>query len=72
MTQTQLLEKRDAVKYLIEDYHLSARRSCECLGMSRAALYRALGAREERDAEVIVGINTVIERHPRCPPCQHA
>jgi len=53
------------VKYLIEEHHLSVRRSCACLGLSRAAHYRGSSSKEERDAEVIAGINAVIDRHPR-------
>ena len=51
--------------YLIQEHHLSVQRSCECLGVSRAAHYRDSMTREERDAEVIAGINAVIDLHPR-------
>jgi putative transposase len=53
------------VNYLIKAHNLSARRSCECLGLSRAAHYRESVRREDRDAEVISTINALIDRHPR-------
>ena len=53
------------MKYLLEEHLLSVRRSCECLGLSRAVYYRASAVGEDRDAEIIAGINAVIDRHPR-------
>lgn len=39
-------------------------RSCRCVGLSRAAYYRTPQG-HDRDAEVIDGINKVIDKHPR-------
>jgi putative transposase len=52
------------VTYLIAEHQLSVQRSCRCIGLSRAAYY-VLPKRSDRDAEVIVAINAVIDQHPR-------
>ena len=53
------------MNYLIKEHNLSARRSCECIRLSRAAHYREAVPREDRDAEVIAAINALVELHPR-------
>lgn len=53
------------MKYLIEEHNLSTRRSCECVGLSRAAHYRESVRSEDRDAEVIASINALVDRYPR-------
>lgn len=40
-------------------------KSCLCIGLSRAAYYRAPAVASERDAEVITALNSLIERHAR-------
>lgn len=50
--------------YLIAEHQLSVQRSCRCIRLSRAAYYRVLQG-HDRDAEVIKGINAVIDKHPR-------
>lgn len=39
-------------------------RSCRCIGLSRAAYYQ-IPQGHDRDAEVIKGINGIIDKHPR-------
>lgn len=43
---------------------MSVQSSCLCIGISRAAYYRA-PVDADRDAEVIKALNALIERHPR-------
>ena len=50
--------------YLIVEHRLSVQRSCCCLKLSRAAYYQ-IPKGHDRDAEVIEGINAVIDKHPR-------
>ena len=45
-------------------HELSVRRSCQCIGLSRAAYYRTPQS-HYRDAEVIKVLNALIEKHPR-------
>jgi len=52
------------VQYLVVEHNLSVQRSCKCIGLSRAAYYSAKSD-EDRDAEVIIAINAVIEKHAR-------
>ena len=49
---------------MIAEHQLSVQRSCNCIGLSRAAYYRAPQG-NDRDAEVIEAINALIEKHPR-------
>lgn len=50
--------------YLIVEHRLSVQRSCCCLKLSRAAYYQ-IPKGHDRDAEVIEGVNAVIDKHPR-------
>ena len=43
---------------------MSVQRSCLCIGLSRAAYYRSPVA-QDRDAEVIDAINSLLDKHPR-------
>ncbi len=49
---------------MVAEHQLSVRRSCNCIGLSRAAFYRT-PQRNDRDAEVIKAINALLEKHPR-------
>lgn len=51
--------------YLISGHGLSVQRSCKCIGLSRAAYYKAPRAYRARDAEVIEALNALVERHRR-------
>lgn len=53
------------MQYLIAEHSLSVQRSCKCIGLSRAAYYRETKANADRDAEVIVALNEVVDRHSR-------
>lgn len=44
---------------------MSVQRSCCCVGVSRAAYYRACKSGSDRDSDVIAALNSLIERHPR-------
>lgn len=44
---------------------MSIVRSCRIVRLSRAAYYRPLRPRVERDAPVIAALNAIVERHPR-------
>jgi len=50
---------------MTKEHGLSVRRSCSCIGISRAAYYRPAQPNNIKDAEVIEAINSVIERHGR-------
>jgi len=52
------------VHYLTEEHSLSVKKSCTCIGLSRAAYYRE-PENTDRDKEVIDAINKVLERHGR-------
>lgn len=43
---------------------MSVQRSCRCIGLSRAAYYQ-IPQGHNRDAEVIQGVNALIDKHPR-------
>lgn len=60
-----MAEKRVAVDFLRETHGLPARRSCGCVGLSRAAYYAPPLDWTVRDAEVIVAFNALVEAHPR-------
>ena len=53
------------MEYLISEHRLSVKKSCRCIGFSRAAWYKVPEADADRDAEVINVLNAVIERHGR-------
>ena len=57
-------DKREAVTYLIAEHRMSVQRSCRCIGLSRAAYYRSPVA-QDRNAEVIDAINSLLAKHPR-------
>lgn len=47
--------------YLVAKHQLSVRRSCCCVGLSRAAFYSTPQGRD-RDAEIIGAINAMIDK----------
>ena len=51
--------------HLVEGHSLSVQRSCQCIGISRAAYYRRRQPDTGRDAEVITALNDLIGRHAR-------
>jgi len=53
------------VEHLVVSHSLPVQRSCECIGLSRAAYYREPQECPDRDAEVIEALNEMIERHGR-------
>lgn len=53
------------MRHLVECHSLSVQKSCECIGLSRAAYYKAIPNDTERDAEVIHALNKMVELHPR-------
>jgi len=57
--------KREAVGILVGELGLSVRRACGIVRFSRAAHYRAPVAAAERDHEVIIALQQVLERTPR-------
>lgn len=50
---------------MIAEHSLSVQRSCKCIGLSRAAYYSGTRSNAEHDAEVIMAINAVLEKHAR-------
>jgi putative transposase len=57
--------KREAVAILVGELGLSVRRACRIVRFSRAAHYRSPVAAAERDQEVIVALQRVLEKSPR-------
>lgn len=53
------------MQYLTDKHKLSVKRSCSCIGLSRAAYYRTPEVNEDSDTEVIEALNNMIERHSR-------
>jgi putative transposase len=53
------------VTHLTQTHGMSIRRSCQCVGLSRAAWYRTPTSRSERDRDVIDALNAVLDRRPR-------
>jgi len=51
--------------HLVENHSLSVQKSCQCIGISRAAYYKRRKYKTERDAEVITALNDLIGRHSR-------
>jgi putative transposase len=60
-----MAEKRDAAGFLNESHGLSVMRSCGCVGLSRAACYRAPQDWTIRDAPVIAALLSLTDAHPR-------
>ncbi|WP_386339145.1 IS3 family transposase [Xanthomonas citri pv. citri] len=56
--------KREAVRFLIEVHARPLRRSCACVGLSRAAWYAPPLDWTVRDAELIAEIARYVEAHP--------
>ncbi len=50
---------------MVAEHRLSIKRACSAAGLSRAAYYRAPALPQERDADVIDALNTVVERNGR-------
>lgn len=58
------MQKREVVRYLVEVHARPLRRSCECVGLSRAAWYRPPLDWTVRDAELIAALAELVEDHP--------
>src|SRR5690606_40511361 len=54
-------QKREAVRYLVEVHTRPLSRSCDCVGLSRAAWYQPPVHRTVRDAEIIAALAEVVE-----------
>ena len=59
------LAKREAANRLITECGLSVQRACRIVRFSRAAYYRPVSSRLERDAEVIDALRRLVDRYPR-------
>ncbi|MGH8040709.1 MAG: IS3 family transposase [Rudaea sp.] len=57
-------QKREAAQYLIQVHARPLRRSCKCVGLSRAAFYRPPLDWTVRDAEVIAALARLVEDRP--------
>lgn len=57
--------KRQVVKVMVTEHRLSIARDCSATGLSRAAYYKVPALPQERDAEVIDALNSVVERNGR-------
>src|SRR3546814_16764458 len=57
-------QKREAVRYLVEVHARPRSRSCECVGLSRAAWYQAPLHWTVRDAEIIAALADQVEARP--------
>jgi len=57
-------EKREAVKYLVEEHRLAVTRSCACAGLHRSAYYRIPQHWTVRDAEIIAALGALVEGRP--------
>lgn len=51
--------------YLVAEHSLSIRKSCFCIGLSRAAYYRTTQTWLDKDAEIIRALNELVEKHAR-------
>jgi putative transposase len=58
------VQKRDAVRFLVEVHARPLRRSCECVGLSRSAWYAPPLDWTVRDAEVIAALARLVEAKP--------
>jgi putative transposase len=58
------VQKREAVRYLIEVHALPLRRSCRCVGWSRSAWYRPVQEKSVRDAEISAALAKLVEERP--------
>src|SRR5690606_2931776 len=57
-------QKREAVRYLVEVHTRPLSRSCDCVGLSRAAWYQPPVHWTVRDAEIIAALAEVVENRP--------
>jgi putative transposase len=57
--------KRQVVEVMVTEHRLSITRACSATGLSRAAYYKVPALPQERDAEVIDALNSVVERNGR-------
>ena len=57
--------KREAIAHLVAVHHLSVRRACAAVKLSRAAYYRGSKGADTRDDPVIEALNELVTRHPR-------
>ena len=57
--------KREAVTTLVTEHGFKVARACRVVRFSRAAYYRVPRSSVERDADVIAGIQAVLEQRPR-------
>ena len=51
--------------FLVTEHRLSVKKSCACIGISRAAYYRTSKKGMQRDADVIRALNELLEKHAR-------
>src|SRR5690554_3417246 len=57
-------QKREAVRYLVEVHTRPLSRSCDCVGLSRAAWYQPPVHWTVRDAGIIAALAEVVENRP--------
>ena len=53
------------VSYMANEHKLSVQKSCICIGLSRAAYYRAPKPQVDKDEAIIEALNELINRHGR-------
>ncbi len=56
-------EKRESVEHLRAEHSMPIKRSCEIIGISRAAWYKPPKGTESRDEPVIDTLNAIIKKH---------
>jgi putative transposase len=62
--------KRQAVQFMASEHRVPVQRACAWTGLSRAAYYRKPIDGLQRDEDVIVTLNGVVERHGRWGFCK--